>query len=142
MARNFHGMASEMLYNNQPILFYDGDCPLCNRVVSFILNNEKSPIIFFSAQQDAPTQIWLATHPDFLINEDTVYYYDGKSFYKKSTAVLRLIPSLKFYWSFLYLGWFIPKFIRDWIYDGVAKRRKKLFRECRYDPRLKNRTLK
>jgi predicted DCC family thiol-disulfide oxidoreductase YuxK len=125
-----------------PVLFYDGNCPLCNRVVRFILDQEHAPVLYFSAQQHQATMDWLAQHPAYAMNEDTVYYFNGKKLYVRSTAVLRLIPTLKWYWGFLYVGWFVPKMMRDALYDFVAKQRKKFGGECLIDPRLKGRVLK
>ena len=91
-AKNFHGMAYE-ISSDTPVLFYDGDCPLCNRVVEFILDQERAPVLHFSAQQHQATLDWLAQHPEYSMNEDTVYYFNGKKLYVRSTAVLRLIPT-------------------------------------------------
>ncbi len=124
-----------------PVLFYDGDCPLCNRVVRFILDQERAPALYFSAQQQQTTLDWLAQHPEYAMNEDTVYYYNGSNLYARSSAVLRLIPTLKWYWGFLYLGWLLPRWMRDAVYNVVAKRRKRIFKECKVDPRLVGRTL-
>jgi predicted DCC family thiol-disulfide oxidoreductase YuxK len=124
-----------------PVLFYDGDCPLCNRVVRFILDQERAPVLYFSAQQHQATLGWLAQHPEYAMNEDTVYYYNGRNLYARSSAVLRLIPTLKWYWGFLYLGWLLPRWMRDKLYDFVAKRRKSLMNECRVDSRLMKRLL-
>lgn len=124
-----------------PVLFYDGDCPLCNRVVRFILDNERAPVLYFSAQQHQATLGWLAQHPEYAMNEDTVYYYNGRGLYARSSAVLRLIPILKWYWGFLYLGWLLPRWMRDKLYDFVAKRRKSLWNECTVNSRLTKRLL-
>jgi predicted DCC family thiol-disulfide oxidoreductase YuxK len=111
-------------------------------VVRIILDQERAPVLHFSAQQHQATLDWLAQHPEYAMNEDTVYYYNGKNLYARSNAVLRLIPTLKWYWGFLYVGWLVPKMMRDALYDFVAKRRKKFGGECLFDPRLKGRVLK
>ena len=36
---------------NDTIVFYDGDCGLCNRVVQFILRNERNQKLVFCALQ-------------------------------------------------------------------------------------------
>ena len=133
-------MGSEML-SKQAVLFYDGDCPLCNRVVSFILNHERSPEILFSALNSEATAQWKAKHPELRMDEDTVYFFDGNQLYSKSTAVLKLLPFLKGYLFVLRLGWFLPRSMRDSVYDFVAKRRKRIFKECRVDVRLAKRLL-
>ncbi len=133
-------MGSEML-SKQAILFYDGDCALCNRVVTFILNHEKDSKILFSALDTVAANELLSTHPLYKREEDTVYFFDGNQLYRKSTAVLKLLPFLKGYLFVLRLGWLFPKGVRDKMYDEVAKRRKRIFKECIVDVRLAGRTL-
>ena len=133
-------MGSEML-SKQAILFYDGDCPLCNRVVTFILNHEKDSKILFSALDTATANEFLGKHPLYKREEDTVYFFDGNQLYRKSTAVLKLLPFLKGYLFVLRLGWLFPKGLRDKMYDEVAKRRHRIVKECRVDPRLSKRLL-
>ncbi len=138
--KNFHGMGSEML-SKQVILFYDGDCPLCNRVVTFILNHEKESEILFSALDTAAANEFLSKLHSYNREEDTVYFFDGNQLYSKSTAVLKLLPFLKGNVFVLRLGWFFPKGLRDKMYDEVAKRRKRIFKECIVDIRLAKRLL-
>jgi predicted DCC family thiol-disulfide oxidoreductase YuxK len=129
------------MLSKQAILFYDGDCALCNRVVTFILNHEKESKILFSALDTAAANEFLSKDPSYKREEDTVYFFDGNQLYSKSTAVLKLLPFLKGYLFVLRLGWLFPKGLRDKIYDEVAKRRQRIFKECKVDPRLAGRTL-
>jgi predicted DCC family thiol-disulfide oxidoreductase YuxK len=133
-------MGSEML-SKQAILFYDGDCALCNRVVTFILSHEKDSKILFSALDTAAADELLSKHPSYKREEDTVYFFDGNQLYSKSTAVLKLLPFLNGYVFVLRLGWILPRGLRDKIYDEVAKRRKRIFKECIVDVRLAGRNL-
>lgn len=133
-------MGSEML-SKQAILFYDGDCALCNRVVTFILTHEKDSKILFSALDTAAANEFLSKQPSYKREEDTVYFFDGNQLYSKSTAVLKLLPFLKGYLLMLRLGWLFPKGFRDKIYDFVARRRKRIFKECIVDVRLAKRLL-
>jgi predicted DCC family thiol-disulfide oxidoreductase YuxK len=138
--KNFHGMGSEM-FSKQPILFYDGDCPLCNRVVTFILNHEKDSKILFSALDTAAANEFLSKQPSYKREEDTVYFFDGNQLYSKSTAVLKLLTFLKGYLLVLRLGWLFPRGLRDSVYDFVAKRRQRIVKECIVDVRLSKRLL-
>jgi predicted DCC family thiol-disulfide oxidoreductase YuxK len=133
-------MGSEML-SNQSILFYDGDCALCNRVVTFILSHEKDSKILFSALDTAAANDLLCKHPSYKKEEDTVYFFDGNQLYGKSTAVLKLLPFLNGYVFVLRLGWLFPRGLRDSVYDFIAKRRQRIFKECIVDVRLAGRLL-
>lgn len=140
MVNNFHGMVQEMS-SESVILFYDGDCPLCNRVVTFVLNHEKKPNILFSALGSEASTNWRKAHPESLMDEDSVYFYDGKTLYNRSSAVLKILPHLKWYIQILRIGWMLPKALRDRCYDFVALRRKKWLKECAVDTRLLGRLL-
>jgi predicted DCC family thiol-disulfide oxidoreductase YuxK len=129
------------MLSKQAILFYDGDCALCNRVVTFILNHEKDSKILFSALDTAATNDLLCKHPSYKKEEDTVYFLDGNELYSKSTAVLKLLPFLKGYVFVLRLGWILPRGLRDKIYDEVAKLRQRIVKECIVDVRLAGRNL-
>jgi predicted DCC family thiol-disulfide oxidoreductase YuxK len=123
------------------ILFFDGDCPLCNRVLTFILSNEIRADLVFSPLNASSSDRWREAHPNMLMEEDSVYYFDGSNLYKKSTAVLQLLPKLRWYTGFLRLGWLLPLKLRDRCYDFVARHRKRIFKECIIDPRLIGRML-
>lgn len=123
------------------ILFFDGDCPLCNRVLTFILSNEIKADLVFSPLNASSSDRWREAHPNMLMEEDSVYYFDGSNLYKKSTAVLQLLPKLRWYTGFLRLGWLLPLKLRDRCYDFVARHRKRIFKECIIDPRLIGRML-
>jgi len=123
------------------VLFFDGDCPLCNRVLTFILSNEIRADLVFSPLNASSSERWREAHPNMLMEEDSVYYFDGLNLYKKSTAVLQLLPKLRWYTGFLRLGWLLPLKLRDRCYDFVALRRKRIFKECIMDPRLMGRML-
>ncbi len=123
------------------VLFFDGDCPLCNRVLTFILSNEIRADLVFSPLNASSSERWREAHPNMLMEEDSVYYFDGLNLYKKSTAVLQLLPKLRWYTGFLRLGWLLPLKLRDRCYDFVALRRKRIFKECIMDTRLMGRML-
>jgi predicted DCC family thiol-disulfide oxidoreductase YuxK len=129
------------MLSKQAILFYDGDCALCNRVVTFILNHEIDSKILFSPLDTAAANDLLCKHPSYKREDDTVYFFDGNQLYSKSTAVLKLLPFLKGYVFVLRLGWLFPKGLRDKIYEEVAKRRQRIVKECIVDVRLAGRSL-
>lgn len=108
------------------IIFYDGDCGFCNKSVQFVLKHEKKQIIQFSALQsnfaiDFFEKIG-AKKPDL----STFYFYSNGQMYERSSAALKVIPELKWYLQFLRIGWLLPRFVRDSMYDFIAKRRTKL----------------
>ncbi len=134
-------MLKDQATPTKAVLFFDGDCPLCNRVLTFILSNEIRADLVFSPLNASSSERWREAHPNMLMEEDSVYYFDGSNLYKKSTAVLKLLPKLRWYTGFLRLGWLLPLKLRDRCYDFVARHRKRIFKECIIDPRLIGRML-
>ena len=115
-----------------PIIFYDGICGLCNHVVQFTLERDKKGLFHYAALQSQ-------------FAKDTLPQYGGKpedlnTFYvlvnptqtdahllEKSSAALYVLRNLNGFWPILGIGVIIPKFIRDFIYDRVAQSRYKMF---------------
>ena len=110
------------------MVFYDGDCGLCNKSVQVILKREKSDELKFCAlQSDVAKDFFLLKkqpEPDL----STLIFYNGRTFSKRSTAVLQIANYLKFPTNLIRIGWISPLFIRDFIYRQVARRRNKMFK--------------
>ncbi len=109
------------------ILFYDGTCGICSRSVRFILKNESDERLNFAALQGNFSTEFLRNFDIENSNLTTLYFYSKGNVYSKSRAILALIPFLKWYNSFFYLGFLIPRFILDFFYDILAKNRKRFF---------------
>jgi predicted DCC family thiol-disulfide oxidoreductase YuxK len=57
---------------------------------------------------------------------NTFYFWDGNHLYERSTAALKVINHFKWNWKWLKIGHIFPRFIRDKVYDFIAKRRHRL----------------
>lgn len=110
----------------QKIVFYDGDCGFCNKSVQFILTHEKSHNICFSALQSDFAKAFFIKHNLPAADLSTFYFWDGLKLYQKSTGALKVLNDLKFWWKFLKVGYLLPRFLRDKMYDFIAKRRHRL----------------
>lgn len=109
------------------IILFDGVCNLCNSSVQFVLKRDKkNKFLFASLQSDAAEKLLLQFN--IKNNElDSIVLIEGNKLYKKSTAALRIAKELGRFWNALYLFIVLPKFIRDWAYDFIAKNRYKWF---------------
>ncbi len=116
------------------IVFYDGDCGFCNKTVQFILKYEKSKSIYFSALQSEFAKDFFTTHKMPVIDFSTFYYWNGNKLFEKSTGALELTKELKFPIKLLIIFQLMPKFMRDFCYDFIAKRRKRLVQSYCYIP--------
>ena len=111
----------------QHIIFYDGECGLCNGGVQFILKYEKTNEIHFSTLQNNLGQSVLKYLNLSTTNLSTFIYFRKNKYLTKSSAALYSLKDCKSWVSILFLFIIIPKFLRDIVYDLVAKNRQKIF---------------
>ena len=111
------------------ILFYDGDCALCNHCVQYVVKHEKSEdLLFSSLQSDFAKRELTKYHYDFTQTNTMVLIKDNIVYFK-SDAALTLQKFLKAPYSWLYAFIIFPKPFRNWFYDIVARNRKKWFKK-------------
>jgi predicted DCC family thiol-disulfide oxidoreductase YuxK len=128
---------------NQPVLYFDGVCNLCNNAVQFIIRHDKKKMFLFASLQSAAgkqaLQHFRGKAPDSLI-----LHYKGQ-YFTKSAAVLYTFKLLGGFWALFYAAIIIPRFLRDSLYGLVADKRYKWFgkqNECMIPtPELMNRFL-
>jgi predicted DCC family thiol-disulfide oxidoreductase YuxK len=86
--------------------------------------------MLFSPIDSEGTARWLSENDIDGFPSDSIHVFVENKLFSKSTAVLKLIPFLRPGCS-LFLGlWLVPKCIRDWVYDLIAKNRQSLGRQC------------
>jgi predicted DCC family thiol-disulfide oxidoreductase YuxK len=111
--------------SEKSILFYDGGCALCNKSIQFVIDHEKensNPVLFCSLQSDYAKQALKKYNYNFNQLSSLVLLVDNKVFYK-SIAALELSKFFKAPYNWFIVLKIIPKFIRDGVYDFVAKNR-------------------
>jgi predicted DCC family thiol-disulfide oxidoreductase YuxK len=108
------------------IVFYDGDCGLCNFVVQFILKNEREEKLMFCSLQSEFAIEFLKEKGYDATLLNTLYFFNGSQIFRKSSAALQIVRFLKPKWWFFLVFWIVPWFIRDIFYDIIASIRKKI----------------
>ena len=58
---------------------------------------------------------------------DSIVLIKDNTIYIKSAAVLEILKDLPIGWRLFRIGIILPKFVRDWMYDIIAKHRYKIF---------------
>lgn len=112
---------------DHPILIFDGVCELCNASVDFIIQREKKPDLLFTANQNPAGIALLQQFGENPEDVSTLFLVQDGKLHQRSTAALKLARMLKFPWNLFYGFIIVPRFIRDPIYNFIAKRRYKLF---------------
>ncbi|MCH6200230.1 thiol-disulfide oxidoreductase DCC family protein [Aquiflexum sp. LQ15W] len=109
------------------IILFDGVCNLCNNAVDFIIRRDKNDCFKFGALQDNATKIILK---EYKINQDyidSIILIRGDLVFYKSKAALEIARNLESPWPAMYIFNVVPAFIRDPIYDWIARNRYKWF---------------
>lgn len=110
-------------FKNKSIILFDGVCNLCNASVNFIIKHDKNErYIFASLQSDAAKEI-LLQFPLKKNKLDSILLIENEVIYDKSTAALLISRKLSGGFKLFYAFIIFPKFLRDNVYNFIAKNR-------------------
>jgi predicted DCC family thiol-disulfide oxidoreductase YuxK len=117
---------TEPAIREPPIVFFDGVCGLCNRVVDFILRHDRSGELRLSPLQGETAAQLLSTADREQLA--TFVLWDNGRMFRRSAAAVRVCWRLGSVWKVLgILLWCIPLPLRDLGYKLVAANRYRLF---------------
>ena len=112
------------------IVFYDGHCVLCSKSVDFILSRDSQATFRFSSLQSEFAHDALA-EKGYTIgnikNINTIVYLRHNELRIKSDAILSILKDLGGIYKASCLAYLIPRVVRDFGYDCLAKVRYKIF---------------
>jgi predicted DCC family thiol-disulfide oxidoreductase YuxK len=116
-----------MDYNNKQIVYFDGVCNLCQGTVQFLLKrNRKKNLLFASLQSQAGQE--MLTHFGLPMENFTSFVFvENGTIHTRSTGALRVCRYLRRGWPLLYGFIIVPPFIRNGVYNWVAKNRYRWF---------------
>ncbi len=109
------------------IILFDGVCNLCNGAINFVIKKDKKNIFKFAPLQSEIGEALLSKFQIDTSNVDSIILVDGENYYAKSSAALRISKELYGGYPLLYGFIILPRFIRDLVYDYIAKNRYKWF---------------
>ncbi|WP_300598588.1 DCC1-like thiol-disulfide oxidoreductase family protein [Niabella sp.] len=109
-----------------PVILFDGVCNLCNNAVLFIIKHDPKDRFRFASLQST-AGIRLVQEYGVPQNYGSVVLIENGRTYLKSTAALRIARKLNGLWPLLYLLMIVPPFIRNQIYDWIARNRYRWF---------------
>lgn len=111
----------------QPIVLFDGVCNLCNRGVQFIIKRDKRKQFLFASLQGMTGQELLKKFNLPADNFNSFLLVEGDCVYTRSTAALRMLKKSGGGWKWLCIFIIVPPFIRDIVYNWIARNRYKWF---------------
>ena len=128
-----------------PVVLFDGVCNLCNSSVQFLIRRDKHERLRFASLQ---SEFGQETLKKFNLPEkefNSFVFLENEKIYLRSAAALRIAYYLGGCWRIFQIFWIVPPFIRNAIYDLIARNRYKWFgkkTECMMpSPELKKRFL-
>jgi len=105
------------------VILFDGVCNLCNGAVQFVIARDPSARFHFAALQSDAAQRMLRERYTLQTLPDSIVLLDEGGVFTRSDAALRVARGLRFPWPLAYGLIVVPRPLRDWVYDIVARNR-------------------
>lgn len=118
---------SEKIPSGKKLILFDGVCNFCNFWVNFIIDRDDKDLFRFASLQSDFGQSILKNLNLSTNDFDTFILIEGKKYFIKSTAALKVIKDILGWLKILYPFIILPEFIRDSVYNLIAKNRYKIF---------------
>lgn len=108
------------------IILFDGECNFCDASVQFIMKRDQAAYFQFASLQSDIGQQLLAKHaiPNYV---DSLVLIDNGHAFIRSTAALRIASKLDGAWKLFMIARIVPSFLRDPLYNLIARNRYKWF---------------
>jgi len=124
------------------LVLYDGICGFCNRGVQILLKIDKKQLLKFAPLQGATAASVFQRHPDVPQDYKSFLFvldHNGprEIVFMRSEGVLQILNRLGGVWRVLSGFRITPLFIRDGLYNWVARHRTQWFgryEECKLPP--------
>ncbi|OMP30780.1 thiol-disulfide oxidoreductase DCC family protein [Mangrovimonas sp. DI 80] len=113
---------------NKELILFDGVCNLCNTSIKYVIKHDKQNRFVFAALQSDIGKSVIEEHGIDTTKIDSILLHTpNNKIYYKSTAALKIASKLGFPISIMSIFLIVPSFIRNWVYDFIAKNRYKWF---------------
>lgn len=114
--------------NGKQLIFFDGVCNLCNNSVQYIIKRDKMDLFRFATLQSDLGKNFIRERQIDTAKIDSIILVDPNiAYYIKSSAALKIGKTFGGGYRLLGIFEWVPRSIRDFFYDIVAKRRYKWF---------------
>ena len=110
---------------DRPVFIFDGYCVLCSTGVAFIMKHDRrARVRFLSAQTELGSAIYRALNKPL---DDSYIFIDSKGVHTKTDGWFQVADTLGGGWRVWTIFRLIPRPLRDWAYDILARNRYKWF---------------
>ena len=116
-----------LLKPGETVVLFDGVCKLCNGWARFLILHDHQRRMRLAAVQSPEGQALLAWAGLPLDQFDSIAVIRDRHHWERSEAVFEIIAQLPARWRPMLLLRGIPRFLRDWAYDRIARNRYRLF---------------
>jgi predicted DCC family thiol-disulfide oxidoreductase YuxK len=113
--------------NDKSLILFDGVCNLCDSSVQFILLRDKKDRFRFASLQSDYGQNILKQHNLPTEKFNSLALIENGKLFQRSTGALRIARRLKGAWPMLFAFIIVPPFIRNFVYDFIARNRYRWF---------------
>jgi predicted DCC family thiol-disulfide oxidoreductase YuxK len=112
------------LPKHKKLILFDGVCNLCDASVQYIIKHDNKDIFRYTAlQSEVGQEIINKFNIDISKTDSILLYSEEKGISYKSTAALKIASNLGFPINIMVIFLIVPAFIRNWVYDFIAKNR-------------------
>lgn len=115
------------LLAGERVILFDGECPLCRRLVGMLIRIDRQKKIHLATVQSPPGQDLLRWAGLPVDDFNTIAYIAGGHVSTRSDAFFGALTQLGWPWRALRLLRFFPRAVRDGIYNYVARHRYQWF---------------
>ncbi len=109
------------------IILFDGVCNLCNSSITFVIKHDPKDLFRYAPLQSDLGKSLMSKHQIDAEKVDSIILVDQDKAYTKSSAALRIARSLSGGYPLLAAFLIIPPFLRNLVYDYIARNRYKWY---------------
>ena len=116
------------LPQNKKIVLFDGVCNLCDGMVQLLIKKDKNDVFrFVMLQSDLGKKITDYIGVDTVKTDSIILYEPGHAYHVKADAAIQIAKNIGGIYSLLDIFSIFPSWLKNSVYDFVAKNRYKWF---------------
>ncbi len=118
----------KQLPEHKKLILFDGVCNLCNASIQYIIKHDRKDVFRYAALQSEIGKKIIEQYEIDTAETDSILLYSKENgITYKSTAALKIASQLAFPLNLMIIFMVVPAFIRNWVYDFIAKNRYKWY---------------